>query len=94
MKSDLVGLIVLAATAVGASLWIRHCVKIGRWRYHGGIVFRDKNPKLFLGIVVFACAYVAMIVLILLLVFDHDVVCGRRGTPRACVANQLHALRN
>jgi len=94
MNSDLVGVFLLVGSAAALSLWIRHCMKIGRWRYRGGVVFRNNNPRLFLGIVMFACAYVVMMVLILLLALDHDVVCGGRGTPRACLANQLHALGN
>ena len=94
MKSDLVGVLLLIGVAVAMSWWVRHCVKIGQWRYRGGIVYRNKSPRLFLGIVTFAWAYIAMIVLVLLLAFDHGVVCGGRGTPRDCVANQLHALRN
>jgi hypothetical protein len=94
MKSDLVGVFLLIGVAILVSWWIRHCVKIGEWRYRGGIVYRNKSPRLFLGIVTFAGAYLAMMVLILLLAFDHAVVCGGHGTPRDCLANQLHALRN
>jgi hypothetical protein len=94
MKSDLVAVFLLIGLAILVSWWIRHCVKIGQWPYRGGIVYRNKSPRLFLGIVTFAWAYFAMLVLVLLLMFDQDVVCGGRGTPRDCVANQLHALSN
>jgi hypothetical protein len=95
MKSDFVGVKLLAGSAIVLSLWIRHWVKIGRWRFRGGsAVYRNKNPRLFMGIVAFSWAFVAMMVLALLLAFDHEVLRGGHGAPRDCVTNQLHALRN
>jgi hypothetical protein len=53
-KADIVSVAVILVCALVWAWCIFNAVRKGRWRYRGGIAYRDTSPKLFWGIITFA----------------------------------------
>jgi ABC-type Fe3+ transport system permease subunit len=95
MKPDAVVVIfILVGALISLLWWIRHSLQTGRWRGRGATVYRNKNPRLFLGIIICLWASFAYMMVILLFVLDFTVICDGHVTRRDCLSNQLHAFRN
>jgi hypothetical protein len=82
---------VLVSTLVWAWL-IFHTVRKGRWRYRGGIAYRETSPKLFWGIITCASIMEVFLILICLVMLIHIVFCAGKGTPKACLARSLNMI--
>jgi hypothetical protein len=95
-KSDTIGFIMCLAATTFFGWFIWHAVKVGRWRYRGyrgAIAYRDKTPRLFWGIIIFACIGEVGLVLISLMLINKVIFCGSSVIPKVCIAQTFHRFR-
>ena len=89
-RSDIVGIAVTIAATILFGWFIRYAVRAGRWRYRTGTIYRDRSPKLFWGVVVFAVLAEVGLVLISLMLINQVILCGNSLIPKSCMAQTYH----
>jgi hypothetical protein len=89
-RSDVAGIAITIAATILFGWFIRYAVRAGRWRYRTGTIYRDRSPKLFWGVVVFAVLAEVGLVLISLMLINQVIFCGSSLMPKACMAQTYH----
>jgi hypothetical protein len=88
----MVSAVVILVCAVVWAWVILYAVRTGKWRYRGGIAYRETRPKLFWSIVTCASVMEVFVILICLVMLNHIAFCAGIGTPRACLARSLNMI--
>jgi hypothetical protein len=91
-KADMFGAVAIVVCTFVFAWVIVRAVRAGKWRYRGGIAYRETRPKLFWGIVTCAAIMEVFLIIICLVMLNHIVFCAALGTPRACLARSLNML--
>jgi hypothetical protein len=90
--SDFLGAVVLIGLLALSVWWIRKTLRSGAWPYRGGVAYREKNPKLYRGIVTLACAYPAFLVCVLLTMANQKIFCDAKVAPGPCLVRTFQAF--
>jgi hypothetical protein len=91
-KADIVSVAVILVCALVWAWCIFFAVRTGKWRYRGGIVYRDTSPKLFWSIVTCASIMEVFVIFIWLVMLNHIAFCAASVTPGACLARSLNMI--
>jgi hypothetical protein len=91
-KADIVSVAVILVCVLVWAWCIFNAVRKGRWRYRGGIAYRDTSPKLFWSIITFAVIMEVFVIFIWLVMLNHIAFCTKAVTPGACLARSLNMM--